>query len=197
MIARNLVFAVILLGLAACVTTKHHEDAEDVQDSQNTSASAAFNPTSPFLHFEGANACISPAQTDIKNPFDLSTMSTSDKHLMALAFSQIGTLYHPGGVSPATGFDCSGFTSWVYSKLGVSLPRSSREQFQEGKGVRKSDLRKGDLVFFGNQRHITHVGIYLEGHKFIHSSSSGDTVKISSLDEPTWERKYAGARRFF
>jgi len=85
----------------------------------------------------------------------------------------------------------------VFNKLGVNLPRSSREQFQEGKVIPKSQLKKGDLVFFGSKKRITHVGIYLEDNKFIHSSSSGDTVKISSLDEPTWERKYSGARRVF
>jgi len=200
MALRNLVLAAVLPILfcsASCV--RYHKDAADLQNGSDAPASTAFHPTSPFLHFDGADACIPSGQTDgIKNPFDLSHVSGSKKRLMeVLAESQIGTLYRSGGISPATGFDCSGFTCWVYGKLGVNLPRSSREQFQEGKDIRKSELRRGDLVFFGNDRHITHVGIYLEDHKFIHSSSTGDTVKISSLDEPVWERKYAGARRFF
>ena len=202
MVIRNLLVVAILLITAACGVKRQYTrndiqgDQAAPQETTTASASDVFHPTSPFLHF-GQDACLtSPQSSNVKNPFDLSTISVEDKRLMALAFSQIGTLYRPGGMAPSTGFDCSGFTSWVFSKLGVCLPRSSREQFCAGKGVSKGELRKGDLVFFGNKRHITHVGIYLEDHKFIHSSSSGDTVKISSLDEPTWQNKFAGARRF-
>lgn len=200
---RTVIVLAILLITTACGSKQYSNKqnlAENPQTAENIAAS--FEPTSPFLHFNNNNYCTLPVPSVVagsKNPFELSglTGTTTHQRLVALSFSQIGTLYRAGGTEPATGFDCSGFTTWVYSKLGINLPRSSREQFQEGKVIAKSQLRKGDLVFFGNKKRITHVGIYLEDNKFIHSSSSGDTVKISSLDEPTWERKYTGARRVF
>jgi cell wall-associated NlpC family hydrolase len=209
MTVRNMLVFAILLTTTACGSKQYStpqtlaeapQPAETSQPADNITAS--FEPTSPFLHFTGKNYCSMPVPGVVagsKNPFDLSGLAGTpyNQRLVALAFSQIGTLYRPGGTEPITGFDCSGFTTWVYSKLGVNLPRSSREQFQEGKVIAKSQLRKGDLVFFGNKNHITHVGIYLEDNKFIHSSSSGDTVKISSLDDPAWENKYSGARRIF
>ncbi|WP_243310563.1 C40 family peptidase [Fundidesulfovibrio agrisoli] len=203
MSVRTLLVFAILLTTTAC-GSKQYSTKQVLADETNSTESiaASFEPASPFLRMGGNQFCTLPVPSVVagtKNPFDLVSMSgsTTNQRLLALAFSQIGTLYRPGGTEPSTGFDCSGFTTWVYSKLGVNLPRSSREQFQEGKVIAKSQLRKGDLVFFGNKHRITHVGIYLEDNKFIHSSSSGDTVKISSLDEPTWERKYTGARRVF
>ncbi|MFP5238532.1 MAG: C40 family peptidase [Acidobacteriota bacterium] len=203
MSVRTLLVFAILLTTTACGSKQYSTKQVLADDANSTeSIAASFEPTSPFLRMGGNQFCTLPVPSVVagtKNPFDLVSMSgtTTNQRLLALAFSQIGTLYRPGGTEPSTGFDCSGFTTWVYSKLGVNLPRSSREQFQEGKVIAKSQLRKGDLVFFGNKHRITHVGIYLEDNKFIHSSSSGDTVKISSLDEPTWERKYTGARRVF
>jgi cell wall-associated NlpC family hydrolase len=203
MTVRNMLVFAILLTTTAC-GSKQYSTQQNVAETQQPAANiaASFEPTSPFLHFGGNNYCslsMPGVVAGAKNPFDLSELhgGTANQRMVALAFSQIGTLYRPGGTEPMTGFDCSGFTTWVYSKLGVNLPRSSREQFQEGKVIAKSQLRKGDLVFFGNKNHITHVGIYLEDNKFIHSSSSGDTVKISSLDDPAWESKYTGARRVF
>lgn len=203
MTVRTMLVLAILLTTTAC-GSKQSASRQNLAESTAApeAAAAEFEPTSPFLHFTGAKFCALPVPSIVagsKNPFELTgfTGSKNDQRLVTLAFSQIGTLYRSGGTEPGTGFDCSGFTTWVYSKLGVNLPRSSREQFQEGKVIAKAQLRKGDLVFFGNKKRITHVGIYLEDNKFIHSSSSGDTVKISSLDEPVWERKYTGARRVF
>jgi len=205
MTVRNMLVLAILLTTTAC-GSKQYTSRQNIAESDKSTAATAslaesFEPTSPFLHFSSGQFCALPVPGVISgasNPFELSfTGPKNQQQLVALAFSQIGTLYRSGGIEPATGFDCSGFTSWVFNKLGVNLPRSSREQFQEGKVIPKSQLKKGDLVFFGSKKRITHVGIYLEDNKFIHSSSSGDTVKISSLDEPTWERKYSGARRVF
>ena len=131
------------------------------------------------------------------NLFELASVQSGSiyQRLNKVAQTQIGRYYHSGGAEPATGFDCSGFTSWVYGRIGVNLPRSSREQFMEGKAVAKNELRKGDLVFFARKKRISHVGIYLENGEFIHSTRPGDTVKISNLSEPIWEKQYVGGRR--
>ncbi|WP_243310472.1 C40 family peptidase [Fundidesulfovibrio agrisoli] len=121
-------------------------------------------------------------------------VSASPESLAETASAQLGKRYAAGGESPGRGFDCSGLTSYVYNQGGVELPRSSREQFRQGQPVNREDLRKGDLVFFG-KKGVHHVGIYLEDGRFIHSASSGKSVKVSSLDEPVWKSQYAGARR--
>ncbi len=117
--------------------------------------------------------------------------------MLRTAHTQLGTPYRSGGCDPNTGFDCSGFTTWVFNRYGIHLPRSSREQYQVGTTVAKNSLRKGDLVFFRSKRGVNHVGIYLENGKFIHSASNGKTVTISHLDEDYWRTHYAGGRRVF
>ncbi|OLN29903.1 hypothetical protein DVDV_0900 [Desulfovibrio sp. DV] len=117
--------------------------------------------------------------------------------ILRTASTQLGTRYRSGGCDPNTGFDCSGFTTWVFNRYGVNLPRSSREQYQVGKEVAKNSLRKGDLVFFRSKRGINHVGIYLENGKFIHSATYGKNVTISHLEEDYWRTHYAGGRRVF
>ncbi len=117
--------------------------------------------------------------------------------LLRTAYTQLGKRYRYGGTTPRTGFDCSGFTSWVYKKHGYELPRTSREQAQIGKAIPKSQLRKGDLVFFRTRRRISHVGIYVSDGKFIHSPRSGESIEITDLNTSYWGRHYAGGRRVF
>ena len=136
------------------------------------------------------------------NLFQLSSVRRKDggvyERMLRTASSQIGTPYRSGGCDPNTGFDCSGFTTWVFNRYGMHLPRSSREQYQMGTMVAsKNNLRKGDLVFFRSKRGINHVGIYLEDGKFIHSATYGKNVTISHLEEDYWRTHYAGGRRVF
>jgi len=116
--------------------------------------------------------------------------------LLDTAFAQLGTRYRWGGSSRG-GFDCSGFTTYVFRTHGVSLPRTSRDMSQHGQPVSKSNLIPGDLVFFKTNRgsRINHVGIYIGSGKFIHSSSSAGHVKIDYLSQGYYSRRYAGARR--
>ena len=136
------------------------------------------------------------------NLFQLSSVRRKDggvyERMLRTASSQIGTPYRSGGCDPNSGFDCSGFTTWVFNRYGMHLPRSSREQYQMGTMVAsKNNLRKGDLVFFRSKRGINHVGIYLEDGKFIHSATYGKNVTISHLEEDYWRTHYAGGRRVF
>ncbi|MBI5727131.1 MAG: C40 family peptidase [Ignavibacteriales bacterium] len=107
------------------------------------------------------------------------------------------TPYQYGG-NDLDGIDCSGFTLNVYAQaFNEKLPRSAREQFQVGETISsRDDLKFGDLVFFNTRRRVRpgHVGIYIGDNKFVHASSSYG-VKISSLDEDYYNRKYMGARR--
>lgn len=106
----------------------------------------------------------------------------------------IGVDYDYGGTT-TKGFDCSGFTGYVFKKLGIELPRSSKEQYKVGQKVAKSELRPGDLVFFNTDgRGVSHVGIYVGDNKFAHASNSKG-VTITSLDESYYVKRYVGARR--
>jgi len=106
----------------------------------------------------------------------------------------IGTPYVSGGSSPS-GFDCSGFTSYVYKQFGVSLSRTAHGQATEGTYVAKADLVPGDLVFFNTYGGISHVGIYVGDDNFIHATVPGDIVRISSLNSSYYRSRYVTARR--
>jgi cell wall-associated NlpC family hydrolase len=117
--------------------------------------------------------------------------------LILYARSLLGSRYR-WGASGGGAFDCSGFTMVVFKKIGINLPHSTREQYKMGIPVSKNNLKVGDLVFFSTYRPgPSHVGIYIDGGNFIHASSSRRKggVKISSLYESYYQRRYIGARR--
>lgn len=124
------------------------------------------------------------------------------ENVVQTALQYLGASYRLGTSGP-TVFDCSGFTSYVYRKQNVSILRTSRSQFTQGTPIaRISDLKKGDLVFFGgrgNARSVGHVGIVKDvdpsgnNFSFVHASISG--VKVSNSSEAYYSRRYIGARR--
>ncbi len=108
----------------------------------------------------------------------------------------IGVPYKWGGTTE-NGFDCSGLTHTVYRLNGISIPRTSIEQFKAGKSVSKENLKVGDLVFFATKRRkINHVGIYIGNGKFIHAPSKGKRVRTSNLNSKFWKRTYRGSRQY-
>jgi peptidoglycan DL-endopeptidase CwlO len=118
--------------------------------------------------------------------------STIALNLTRSAMRFIGTPYVFGGTTPS-GFDCSGYVQYVFAMFGIHLPRTADVQYYTGRHIR-GGIRAGDLVFF--QTYLpgpSHVGIYMGGGKFIHSSSHG--VMISRLAERYWSMRYLGAKR--
>ena len=115
--------------------------------------------------------------------------------LLSFATSLLGRPYRYGASGPSA-FDCSGFTAYVFSQWGHSLPHNAAGQAAFGQPVGRDALEPGDLVFFGyyGSRDIRHVGIYVGGNRFIHASTSGG-VKYSSLAEAYYSNNYKGARR--
>lgn len=99
---------------------------------------------------------------------------------VSIALEELGKPYVWGADGPGS-FDCSGLTSYVYGKMGISLPHSSRAQYSYGEHVSMDNLQAGDLVFFARGGTISHVGIYVGGGNFIHAPQTGDVVKISSI----------------
>ncbi len=116
--------------------------------------------------------------------------------IIAEAEKYIGTKYVYGGSSPS-GFDCSGFVQYVMKKVGITVNRSSRDQYKNGVAVSRENLAAGDLVFFSKGGAISHVGIYAGNGKVIHSPSPGKTVCYTTLSHMCSYSTYVGARRVY
>ena len=114
--------------------------------------------------------------------------------VLAVADDLTGTPYCYAGTTPDC-FDCSGFVYHCFSQVGINLPRTSKELFTVGTKVDEDNLAPGDLVFFNtNGKSISHVGIYMDDGKFIHSSTSSGVI-LTSLGDRYWAPRYVGARR--
>jgi len=120
----------------------------------------------------------------------------SGNRVVQLAKSFLGTPYVYGGSSPS-GFDCSGFTSYVYRQLGYSINRTAHAQLSNGIAVSKSELQPGDLVMFKKAANsqVHHVGIYVGDGMMIHSPQTGDVVKYTSINTGYYNDVYYAARR--
>jgi len=118
--------------------------------------------------------------------------------IVRTAKSFIGLPYRRGGSSSDYGFDCSGLSMTAYHLNGLNLPRSSKEQYGAGIPVRRSQLLRGDLVFFAisKGRKVSHVGIYAGNDRFIHAPGRGKKVRIDSLSNRYFKTRYVGARTY-
>ena len=116
--------------------------------------------------------------------------------ILAEAMKHLGKPYAWGASGP-NAFDCSGFTQYVYARIGISIPRDMPGQLRAGPAVGLRELAAGDLVFFSNtyQYGLSHNGIYIGGGKFIHSQSERAGVTISNMSDPYWSSRFTGASR--
>lgn len=130
---------------------------------------------------------------------DVETGGVASDRVIDFAKKLLGKPYVWGAEGPNS-FDCSGFTQYVYKQVaGVSIPRVSREQSKFGKYVSKSELQKGDLVFFdtdgSNNGVVTHAGIYMGNGEVINASSGAGKVIISDLNSSYYSSRFVNARR--
>ncbi|WP_332628502.1 peptidoglycan-binding protein [Halalkalibacter flavus] len=144
-----------------------------------------------------------PSQSTAKAPSTTQTKQVSNTksstssaalvtNLVAEAANQIGVPYLWGGTT-TRGFDCSGFTQFVFKQQGISIPRTVAQQWNSGRSVSKPAV--GDMVFFETyQKGPSHNGIYIGNNQFVHSGSSTG-VAIASMDNPYWKQRYLGAKR--
>ena len=116
--------------------------------------------------------------------------------VLQAAESRIGAPYRYGGAGPDT-FDCSGLVTYAHREVGIPVPRTAAQQFAAATPVARKDLRPGDLVFFRlDGRDVSHVGIYAGDDRFVHAPQRGGHVRVASLDDDWYRKRYAGAGRF-
>lgn len=132
-------------------------------------------------------------------PTLLSQVRDRASDLVLNAMNFIGVRYRRGGVDADQGFDCSGFTRYVFEhSVGLVLPRRAAEQAGSPGllDIARDDLKPGDLVFFNTMRHaFSHVGIYIGDGKFIHSPRTGEEVRVEDMRIAYWAQRFNGARR--
>lgn len=132
----------------------------------------------------------------LANTGQYGSKSQLQQAIAATAKQYIGVPYQWGGET-SSGFDCSGYSQFVFAKSGLTLPRVTVDQYNAGTPIAKSQLEVGDLVFFTTYKPgPSHLGIYLGNDQFIHASTSKG-VMISSLSNSYWAARYIGARSYF
>lgn len=118
------------------------------------------------------------------------------KRLISVGKESLGTPYVYGGTSPTRGFDCSGFTQYMYKKaLDVNLPRTAREQNEIGQYVSRDYLLPGDLVFIDLIGDLSHVGVYIGEGRFFHASTSQNRMMVADMNNPYYSVRYDSSKR--
>jgi len=171
---------------------EQREEAE-VERAPLIDAEAPAEAQAPTVPEAPTPAPVAPTDTPTASEPDPPPPSSGlGTQVVAISMRYLGIPYKWGGASPSTGFDCSGFTMYVFAQVGVSLPHYAAAQFGMGVAVAQDQLQPGDLVFF---RGLGHMGMYIGGGSYIHSPQTGDVVKISSLSESYAISNWVGARR--
>lgn len=140
-----------------------------------------------------------PAEPHLKPPAKPSD-GTKDMGAIAARTAErfVGIPYQWGGNNVVEGMDCSGFVRAVYNLCGLSIPRTSSDQYKTGDSVARDGLKDGDLVFFGSSADkISHVGIYVGEGRFVHAPRRGEEIRVSAVNESYFEKRFVGARRYF
>jgi len=121
------------------------------------------------------------------------TLPGTKRHaIVKTAEKYMGVKYKFGGDNPS-GFDCSGYSSYVYKEHGITLPHSAQQQYANGKRIGIKKAQPGDLVFFRIKGwKISHVAIYLGDYKFIHAPSRGKSISVDDIRKDYWNKRYAG-----
>lgn len=144
-----------------------------------------------------ASACSSmPESTQNRGPGigRVAAGGSVGEQAAAVALDQVGVPYRYGGSNPG-GFDCSGLVQYSYSRAGKHMPRTTGQLWSSTEAVGQHELRAGDLLFFSVEGKMSHVGLYVGGHRFVHAPSSGRTVSVASLTTPYYQSAFVRAGR--
>ncbi|MCP3875177.1 MAG: C40 family peptidase [Desulfobacteraceae bacterium] len=168
-------FLLIIVLLCSCAAHKDSALKQHIPPPQPIKQSQDFNQFHPLADLSGQR-----------------------KMIVQHAINSLGLPYKWGGLSPQTGFDCSGLTVYTHKKANIIIQRTTRAQFKKGKILSKKDLQPADLVFFENPRakKAFHVGIYIGDGIFVHAPGKGRQVTYAYLDNPYFIKYYIGSRSY-
>jgi cell wall-associated NlpC family hydrolase len=190
--ARSIVGALALLAFAGMAWAGPADEVADPLQKLLVEQ-GLFAPAAASAPTSGSEAPATEA------PGLLSQVHDRAAEAVVSAMNFIGVRYRRGGNSAETGFDCSGFTRYVFeNSLGLMLPRQAEQQAKAPGlvAVKRDELKPGDLVFFNTMRRtFSHVGIYIGDNRFIHAPSHGKDVRTDDLSFAYWAKRFSGARR--
>ena len=151
--------------------------------------------STPSPPFDSPSAI--PAQPRWEGSGGAAGLRTRGEEVADLALGLRGVPYRYGGATHA-GFDCSGLVFFSHRQLGLTVPRTSRDQADGARQIRESKLRRGDLVFFRiGSRQVNHVGIYIGDRRFVHAPGAGKPVTVNSLDDEYYAQRFFSAGRYW
>lgn len=194
---KSIACGVSCLVLASCanLNTEQRQASSVKRDTIELNSRALLAVLDRFD--EAQEAAVQLQDDSLLNEYKLPGLSES---LLDRSKTLLGTPYRYGGSSRKTGFDCSGFVSYVYKEeLGIKLPRTTGELLKmDAPVIARSDLEPGDLILFNDRGRgrVTHVGIYMGDDEFIHSSSKrSGGVRVDKLSNRYWNASYLQAKR--
>ena len=181
-------YQINLNGKKGYVSSKYISDTKTIETTSRGGNSIKAENITPMEGQETTETEETSKPTD--------TETTEKTAVVEYAKQYLGYRYVPGGGTPSTGFDCSGFTQYVYSKFGVNLSHSASAQANIGTTVSKANLQLGDMVFFSQGgSSIGHVGIFVGNNSFIHAANPQKGVVITSLADGYYTSNYKTAKR--
>lgn len=182
-------------GKTGYVASKYLSDTE----TTNSSRSEDLTRGNSESNKEPSSGQTENSKTTTTASESTSTASSSARgaEIVSYAKQYLGYKYVSGGAAPSTGFDCSGFTYYIYKHFGITLSRTSTAQASNGIAVEKANLQAGDLVIFNNSSNsaIGHVGIYIGENNFIHAANETKGIVTTSLLNSYYKARYVSARR--
>ena len=175
------------------ITSRSGDTARESQEVENTQTE---KNQEKIAETENATTSAKEQKSTQSENTNTKTTSISGASVVEYAKQYLGCKYVLGGTSPS-GFDCSGFTTYVFKHFGISLSRTSGAQASNGTKVERSNLQAGDILIFNDSSNskVGHVGIYIGGNQFIHAANPSKGVIITSLSESYYSTRYVGARR--
>lgn len=148
-----------------------------------------------FLLLALLSGCASPSR-DHSRATERTPLERHPVSVVDTALGQLNSPYRYGGHTPR-GFDCSGLVYYAHLRNGIAIPRTTRDQHRDATPVALNKLSPGDLLFFReSRRKPTHVGLYVGDGRFIHASTSEQSVTLSRLSNPYWRDHLLGAGRY-
>ena len=193
--AKRLFAALLVAACASVQAAPEPGSASTTLQAAPVTSAAVVSLADPIMNLLGERGLLRP----LGSAALVESVRDTASDLVMRAMNFLGVPYRRGGNTEEVGFDCSGFTRYIFEgSVGLVLPRRADEQAKAAGllNINRQELKPGDLVFFNTmKRTFSHVGIYVGDDKFIHSPRTGSEVRIEDMRDAYWARRFTGARR--